>query len=329
MHILVTGGLGYIGRHFVVVALDSGFKITVLDNLSNSSPQVIEDISDLNAQCFSFIKADLREKDQLEAIFKSDVFDAVVHFAGLKSVSESKKAPLRYYENNVIGSFNLLNAMHKAKVKNMLFSSSATVYGHPIFNPYTETHPTVPINPYGQTKRMVEKTLRNYCDRYDFSAVSLRYFNPIGAHPSGIIGDTAVGTPNNLMPYILQVAKGNRPFLPVFGDDYSTPDGTCVRDYIHVMDLVDAHIKALAYLIDHKGFGAFNIGTGDGYSVLQVIDAFEKVNQKRIPYLIKPRREGDLAAYWADVSLAFHKLKWQAKRSLEEMVHDSWLYHRQ
>ncbi|GGI78047.1 UDP-glucose 4-epimerase GalE [Legionella impletisoli] len=325
MHILVTGGLGYIGSHFVVEALNKGFKITAIDNLINSSIDIITAIETLTATSFEFYKIDLRNKNELHALFKNRSFDLVVHFAGLKSVYESRLSPLDYYETNLVGSFNLLQAMQGVNLKKIVFSSSATVYGQPITSPYTESHPTVPINTYGDTKQSVEVLLKNICHSDDdFSAIALRYFNPIGAHPDGLIGDTQRGVPNNLMPYINEVALKKRDYLPIFGDDYSTHDGTGVRDYIHVLDLVEGHISAINYLINHTGFDVFNLGTGKGYSVLDVVQTFEQVNCCTIPTKIKSRRPGDLAAYWADTSKAQLKLNWHATRSLEQMVHDSW-----
>lgn len=324
MHVLVTGGLGYIGSHFVVEGINAGLTITVIDNLANSSIEVIDAIRKINPTPFHFIKADLRDKSRIEAIIKTHDFNAVVHFAGLKSVNESQKKPLLYYENNVAGSLNLLAAMQQGNLKKIIFSSSATVYGEPITNPYTENHPTAPINIYGQTKLTVEKMLEGLCcaDPF-FSAVSLRYFNPIGGHVSGLIGDTPQNIPNNLMPYIIRVAEGKLPYLQVFGDDYATSDGTGVRDYIHVMDLVQGHLCALDFLNRNPGFEVFNLGRGEGYSVLQILETFERVNQCQIPYQVKPRRAGDLAAYWADANKAKLMLHWEAQRPLDEMVHVS------
>ncbi|WP_133129629.1 UDP-glucose 4-epimerase GalE [Legionella yabuuchiae] len=326
MHLLVTGGLGYIGSHFVVAALYRGYKVTVIDNLVNSSIDVITGIKALTSKSFEFIQVDLRNKAQLSYLFNKNTFDLVVHFAGLKSVYESRLFPLKYYETNVLGSVNLLQAMQEVNLKRIVFSSSATVYGQPITCPYTEAHPTIPINVYGDTKRSVELLLNHICDSdEDFSAIALRYFNPIGAHPDGGIGDSPKGMPENLMPFITQVALKKHAYLPIFGDDYSTPDGTGIRDYIHVMDLVEGHIHAMDYLMNQlKGFDVFNLGTGKGYSVLEVVKAFEDVNRCTIPTVIKPRRPGDLAAYWADPSKAQKKLTWQATRSLEQMVQDSW-----
>ncbi|ARB93103.1 UDP-glucose 4-epimerase GalE [Legionella longbeachae] len=325
MHILVTGGLGYIGSHFIVMALEEGIQVTAIDNLSNSSIQTQKAIEDICEKPFHFIETDLKDKNKLAELFKQHRFDAVVHFAGLKAVGESNEKPLDYYENNMIGSWNLLHAMHQSEVKKIIFSSSATVYGKPVFNPYTEEHRKLPFNPYGQTKSLVEEMMYDLCQSdKKWSAIALRYFNPIGAHPSGKIGDNPKGIPNNLMPYITKVAVGEFEALRVFGNDYPTKDGTGVRDYIHVMDLVNGHLKTLQYQQSHSGFDAFNLGTGQGYSVLEVVEAFEKENHIHIPLLFKPRRAGDLAAYWADPTKARTLLNWQTTRNLNEMMRDAW-----
>lgn len=325
MRILVTGGLGYIGSHFIVKALELGHEITAIDNFSNSSISVKETIEEITGKQFEFFEVDLRDKSALANVFKGKTYDCVVHFAGLKSVAESKTNPFTYYTNNVIGSLNLFEAMKIANVSNLIFSSSATVYGNTDCTGYTEEHPKNPVNTYGHTKLVTEQMLENIClsDR-NWSVVSLRYFNPIGAHPSGKIGDNPKGVPNNLMPYITKVACGEYPALQIFGDDYETKDGTGVRDYIHVMDLVEGHLAALEYQKENRGFDAFNLGTGNGYSVLDVVKAFEQENDIHIERIVKPRREGDLAAYWANPSKAKSKLSWQATRDLSDMVRDSW-----
>lgn len=325
MHILVTGGLGYIGSHFIVRALELGFYITVVDNLSNSSLSVKNAIERICQKKFTFYKVDLRNLSLLHAVFRADSYDCVVHFAGLKSVEEASKNPLIYYENNVIGSWNLFQAMNRANVRKVIFSSSATVYGNSNVLPYTEEHCKLPFNPYGQTKSVVEEMLVDLCrSNENWTAISLRYFNPIGAHPSGRIGENSRNTPNNLMPYLTRVATGEYEALQVFGNDYLTIDGTGVRDYIHVMDLVDGHLSALCYMKQHSGFDAFNLGTGKGFSVLEVVNAFEKENSISIPLIFKPRRAGDLAAYWADPLKAKSQLGWEAKLHLFDMVRDAW-----
>lgn len=325
MNLLVTGGLGYVGSHFLVVALQAGHQVTVIDNLENSSVQVIEAISAITEKEVKFVKGDIRNSSTIEEILAASRFDTVVHFAGYKAVGESSDKPLKYYENNVVSSLNLLKAMKRYEVNSLIFSSSATVYGMPEFNPYTEQHRKLPFNPYGQTKSMVEDILHDLCNSDDrFSGIALRYFNPIGAHPSGLIGEDPKGIPNNLMPYITKVAVGELSKLGVFGNDYDTPDGTGVRDYIHVMDLAYGHLKAVEFQVENRGYNAFNLGAGKGYSVLDVVKAFEQENGVTIPLVFKARRAGDLPAYWADASLAFEKLNWKTELTLENMVRDSW-----
>lgn len=325
MRILVTGGLGYIGSHFIVKALELGYEVTALDNLSNSSISVKNAIEEITSKKFDFFEGDLRDPTALERLFREHTYDSVVHFAGLKSVSESKSNPELYYENNVIGSSNLFEAMKKANVSNLIFSSSATVYGESNKIAYTEEYPKKPINVYGETKLATEQNLESIClSDPNWSVVALRYFNPIGAHPSGKIGDNPKGVPNNLMPYITKVAMKEYPALQVFGTDYGTEDGTGVRDYIHVMDLVEGHLAALNYQKNNKGFEAFNLGTGKGISVLEVVKEFELVNQIHIPLVFQPRREGDLEAYWANPLKAKNELSWEATRNLSDMVRDSW-----
>ncbi len=326
MRILVTGGLGFIGSHFIVKALQEGHEVITIDNLSNASLSVKERIETITGKTFTFIEADLRDKAALDGVFKAHDIDSVVHFAGLKSVAESTEHPLRYVENNVTGSANLLEAMQNHGVKNFLFSSSATVYGTGSgAKQYTEETPKAPINPYGKSKLMVEQVLEDVCGSdKDFSAIALRYFNPIGAHESGLIGEDPQGRPNNLMPYINRVASGIYKELSVYGTDYNTPDGTGVRDYIHVMDLAEGHLAAMEHQAKEKGFNAFNLGGGRGHSVREVVSAFEKVNGVAVPCKDAPRRAGDLAAYWADPSKAEKVLGWKVKRGLDVMVKDAW-----
>lgn len=310
--LLVTGGLGYIGSHFVIVALQSGYEVLVIDNLSNSHAHTQKHIEAIAQADFQFIEGDIRNKSLLERIFEQYQIETVVHFAGLKAVAESVVNPMRYYDNNVYGSLVLLEVMQKHGVHNIIFSSSATVYGEPQYLPYDEQHPTNPINPYGHTKLHVENILQDICQAdNDFAAVTLRYFNPIGAHPSGLIGENPKDIPNNLMPYIVKVAQGELPYLQIFGDDYDTRDGTGERDYIYVMDLVQGHLAALSHL-DKKGFHIFNLGTGTGTTVLELVAAFEAANSVTIHQRVMPRREGDLSKFWANPSLAKKALNWQA-----------------
>lgn len=327
MTILVTGATGFIGSHFCVAALQQGLDLVLLDNLENSSVKVLKIIEELSGLKPVFEQVDVRDKDALNTVFNKYSIDTVVHFAGYKAVGESATDPLMYYRNNVAGSINLLEVMKDQGVNKLVFSSSATVYGVPEFNPYTELHRKLPFNPYGQTKSMMEEMMKDLCDsNSDFSMMSLRYFNPIGAHPTGKLGEDPKGIPNNLMPFVTKVAVGELAELGVFGDDYDTVDGTGVRDYIHVMDLAMGHIKAIQYLNDNVGFEAVNLGAGKGYSVLQLVDAFERLNSVKIPYIIKPRREGDLAAYWADASKARKLLGWKTELELDDMVRDSWAW---
>lgn len=323
--ILVTGAAGYIGSHACVELLEAGYKIVALDNLHNSSVTSLQRVEEITGKTFPFIEGDIRDQTILEKLFTNYEIDGVVHFAGFKAVGESVKNPLLYYENNVQGSIELLNAMQRHNVKKMVFSSSATVYGIPKTVPIDETFPLSAINPYGQTKLMIEEILRDIgnADK-EWRIALLRYFNPIGAHESGKIGENPSGIPNNLMPYITQVAVGKRDQLSVFGDDYDTPDGTGVRDYIHVVDLAKGHLSALEFLSDHTGVDAFNLGTGNGYSVLELISAFEKVSGKKIPYQITDRRPGDSAICYADTTKAEQMLHWKAQYGIERMCEDAW-----
>lgn len=329
MKVLVTGGAGYIGSHTCVELLNNGHDVIVVDNLSNSKPEVINRIKELTGRDFKFYKADILNKKEIDKIFKENNIEAVIHFAGLKAVGESVKIPLRYYYNNVTGTLVLCEVMQKHNVKKMVFSSSATVYGKPKTVPITENFPLSATNPYGRTKLMIEQILRDvYVSDNDWSIALLRYFNPIGAHESGRIGEDPNGIPNNLMPYITQVAIGKRERLNVFGDDYDTHDGTGVRDYIHVVDLAKGHLKALEKVMATKGVEAYNLGTGVGYSVLDVVRNFEKVTGKKIPYVITSRRPGDIDKCYADPTKACKELGWKAEKTLEDMCKDAWNWQR-
>ena len=324
--ILVTGGAGYIGSHTVLQLLEQNFDVIVLDNLCNSSPESLRRVESITDKKVTFIQGDIRDDIVLNRVFTSYRIDAVIHFAGLKAVGESVEQPLKYYENNVFGTLQLCKVMQQHQVTNIVFSSSATVYGDPAALPLREDMPTgQPTNPYGQSKLMVEHVLTDlYASNHQWNIVLLRYFNPAGAHPSGLIGEDPNGIPNNLMPFITQVATGKRACLNVFGDDYDTHDGTGVRDYIHVEDLAAGHLKALTKIFDNAGLCLFNLGTGKGYSVLDMVNAFQEESGKRIPYNIVPRRSGDVAACFADPSKAEKELHWQAKKGLLDMCRDSW-----
>ncbi|MGG4773421.1 UDP-glucose 4-epimerase GalE [Paenalcaligenes sp. Me52] len=325
-YILVTGGTGFIGSHTTVALLQAGYNVLILDNLSNSSASVLDAIEKIADIRPDFVQGDIRDANLLNELFSRYSIQAVMHFAGLKAVGESVQFPLRYYDNNVHGSVQLLQAMQDANVRTFIFSSSATVYGDPKFLPLTEDHPLSSTNPYGHSKLMVEEILQNlYKSEEGWKIACLRYFNPVGAHPSGLIGEAPQGIPNNLMPYVAQVAIGDRPHLSVFGDDYDTPDGTGVRDYIHVMDLADGHLAALKYCLNNDSeLLAVNLGTGTGYSVLDMISAFERSSQRRIAYQIAPRRPGDIASCWADTALARKKLGWTASSGIQQMCDDAW-----
>lgn len=326
MSILVTGGAGYIGSHTCVELLNAGYEVVVMDNLCNSSAKSLEVVEQITGKKLKFYKVDMLDKSGLEQIFQKEAIDAVIHFAGLKAVGESVQKPLEYYFNNLSGTLTLCDVMREYGVKNIVFSSSATVYGDPAFVPITEECPKGQItNPYGQTKAMLEQILMDmHVSDNQWNVVLLRYFNPIGAHPSGKIGEDPKGIPNNLVPYIAQVAVGKLDKLGVFGDDYDTPDGTGVRDYIHVVDLAQGHVKAIEKLKDKEGVSIYNLGTGRGYSVLEVLHAYEKACKKSLPYEIKPRRAGDIAVCYADSSKAKKELGWSASRGIEEMCADSW-----
>ncbi len=322
--ILVTGGVGYIGSHTCVCLLESGYDVTILDNLSNSHPDVVRRIEKLTGGKTTFVEGDIRDERLLIETLKAHQIDAVMHFAGLKAVGESVEKPLMYYDNNVGGTLSLLTAMATAGVHNIVFSSSATVYGDPASVPIREDFPRAPTNPYGRSKMMIEDILLDLCETTNLNAAILRYFNPVGAHPSGDIGEDPQGIPNNLMPYISQVAIGRREKLAVFGNDYPTPDGTGVRDYIHVCDLAEGHIAALRYLDRHKTSVAVNLGTGRGYSVLEMVAALEAASGKNIPHEVVARRRGDIAACYADTALATRLFDWRAKKQLSDMCADTW-----
>lgn len=328
--VLVTGGTGYIGSHIVVSLLKSGAQVVVLDNLSNSSPSVVDRLENITSKRPKLIQGDLRDAKALGRLFEYHSIDAVVHCAGLKAVDESERYPLEYYDNNVFGSCRLFEAMAKARIYTLVFSSSATVYGSPGVVQYREDTPLAPSNVYGRTKLMVEDILRDLAkSNKAWSIGILRYFNPIGAHQSGLIGDSPIGTPNNLMPFITQVALRMREKLFVFGGDYLTPDGTPCRDYIHIEDLAMGHLCALEKILESKGLLTVNLGTGRAYSVLEMIAAFEKATGQHIPYQIGPRREGDLSAYFADPSLAKELLGWEARYDIYRMCKDAWRSQRQ
>lgn len=325
--ILVTGGAGFIGSHTCVEFLESGYEVVVLDNLSNSKEESLRRVEQITGKKVTFYKADMRDAAAMKQIFAENEIDAVVHFAGLKAVGESVEKPLEYYENNLNGTFVLLAAMREAGCKRFVFSSSATVYGMHNPVPYVEDMPTSATNPYGYTKVMIEQILHDCCNADpEFSVVALRYFNPIGAHKSGLIGEDPNGIPNNLLPYIGQVAVGKREQLSVFGNDYDTPDGTGVRDYIHVVDLAKGHVCAIEYAAGHKGFMPINLGTGNGISVLEMVEAYGKACGFPIKYRIAPRRAGDIATSYADASRAKELLGWEAHETLETMCEDSWRF---
>jgi len=325
MKILVTGGAGYIGSHTCVELLSAGYEVVIVDNFSNSKPEVLNRIKEISGKDFVFYNFDVADKENMRKVFEENIPDAVIHFAGYKAVGESVSLPLMYYRNNLGSTFTLCELMAEYNVKRLVFSSSATVYGTPKTVPIREDFPLSTTNPYGATKLMIEDILRDiaFADK-DWSIALLRYFNPIGAHKSGKIGEDPNGIPNNLMPYISQVAIGKRECLSVFGNDYDTIDGTGVRDYIHVVDLALGHLKAVEKVLKDTGIDAYNLGTGNGYSVLQMVAAFEKASGQKVNYKIAPRRSGDVATCFADPAYAFKKLNWKAQRELEEMCEDAW-----
>lgn len=338
MNILLTGGAGYIGSHTALALLARGHQLMLVDNFSNSQPEVLKRLSNLSQGMpgsFGFTDLDICDAGALEAVFAAQTaagrsFDAVVHFAGLKAVGESAREPLKYYQHNVAGTVTLLNVMQQYQVNCLVFSSSATVYGDPQHLPLTEQSQTLPQSVYGRSKWLVEQILADYSAANPaFSAVALRYFNPVGAHPSGQLGEDPQGIPNNLLPFISQVAVGRRDALTVFGNDYPTPDGTGVRDYIHVQDLADGHVRALEQLHNQPGQHLFNLGTGQGYSVLEMVDAFRQVSGHPIPLHFALRRPGDVSACYADAGKALQQLGWQARLNLTDMVSDTWRWQQQ
>ena len=323
--ILVTGGAGFIGSHAVVELLNSGEDVVIVDNFVNSSPEALERVKRITNREFGFYEVDLLDEKKLEKVFEENEIESVIHFAGLKAVGESVQKPIEYYHNNITGTLILLKVMKKYGCKKIVFSSSATVYGNPKELPIKENFPLSTTNPYGSTKLMIEQILQDVVvSDKDFSVAILRYFNPIGAHESGLIGEVPNGIPNNIMPYIMGVATGKYEELTVFGGDYPTPDGTGVRDYIHVVDLAKGHLKALDKIRNEKGVQICNLGTGKGYSVLELIKTFEKVNDIKVKYKIGARRPGDIPACYADPSKAEKELNWKAEKGVEEMCRDSW-----
>lgn len=325
MAVLVTGGAGYIGSHTVVELLNEGNEVVIVDNFSNSKPEVLDRLRSITGKDFAFYEVDLLDKKGFTDVFAQEDIQSVIHFAGYKAVGESVAKPIDYYHNNITGTLVLLEVMQEYGVKEMVFSSSATVYGMNNPSPLTEDLPTSATNPYGYTKVMIEQILRDvYVSDNDWKIALLRYFNPIGAHESGLIGEDPTGIPNNLMPYITQVAVGKLPLLQVFGDDYDTTDGTGVRDYIHVVDLAKGHLKALESFKQHSGVGTYNLGTGTGYSVLDLVKNFEQATGIEIPYQITARRLGDIATCYANPTLAKEVLSWTAEKNLEDMCRDSW-----
>lgn len=327
MKVLVTGGAGYIGSHTSIVLLDQGYDVVVVDNLCNSKKIAVDRIEELSGKKVAFYECDVCDTEKMREIFKNENIDAVIHFAGLKAVGESVSIPLRYYQNNLESTLSLLQVMEEFKVNNLVFSSSATVYGDPASVPIREDFPTgATTNPYGTTKVMIERIITDYCAaNKDFNAVLLRYFNPVGAHISGKIGEDPSGIPNNLTPYITQTAVGKREAVHVFGNDYPTPDGTGVRDYIHVVDLAEGHAASLKLMEKGNcGLKVYNLGTGKGYSVLEMIAAFSKAVGKQIPYVIDGRRPGDIAECYADPTKAYEELGWKANKGIDDMCADSW-----
>ncbi len=331
MAVLVTGGAGFIGSHTVVELQNAGYDVVVIDNLANSSEKSLERVEAITGKKVPFYKVDILDREGLNAVFEKENIDSCIHFAGLKAVGESVAKPWEYYENNIAGTLTLVDVMRQHGVKNIIFSSSATVYGDPAIIPITEQCPKGQCtNPYGWTKSMLEQILSDIqIADSQWNVILLRYFNPIGAHQSGTIGENPNGIPNNLMPYITQVAVGKRPELGIFGDDYNTPDGTGVRDYIHVVDLADGHVKALKKIKENAGLCIYNLGTGVGYSVLDLVKTFEETTGVKVPYSIKERRAGDIDANYADASKAKRELGWEAKYGVKEMCADSWRWQSQ
>lgn len=325
--ILVTGGTGYIGSHTVVELINNGYEVVIVDNFSNSKPLVLDRLKEITGKEIPFYELDLCDKEKLRKVFEEQKIDAVIHFAGYKAVGESVAKPLMYYRNNIDSTLSLLEVMSEYGVKKIVFSSSATVYGKPEKLPIREDAKLSTTNPYGTTKLYIEGILKDlYISDNEWNIAVLRYFNPVGAHKSGLIGEDPNGIPNNLMPYIVKVAMGELPYLRVFGNDYETKDGTGVRDYIHIMDLARGHIKAIDYVIKNKGIDYYNLGTGCGYSVLEILEEFEKINKVNIPYQVVDRRDGDIAKCYADTKYAKEKLNFVAEYGLSEMVMDAYNY---
>lgn len=330
MSILVTGGAGYIGSHTCVELLQAGKDVIIVDNFSNSKPEAVRRVNEITGKTAKLYELDILDKDGMDRLFTEHSIEAVIHFAGLKAVGESVEIPLSYYHTNITGTLVLCEVMKKHGVKNLVFSSSATVYGDPHTTPIQENFPLSATNPYGRTKLMIEEILRDlYVSDSSWSISLLRYFNPIGAHESGRIGEDPNGIPNNLMPFITQVAVGKREKLSIFGNDYKTHDGTGVRDYIHVVDLSKGHLAALEYVMAHKGIEAVNLGTGTGYSVLDVVKAFEKATEKTVPYVLTERRPGDIATCYADPTKALELFGWKTEKNIEDMCRDSWKWQSQ
>ncbi len=325
MNILVTGGAGYIGSHTIIALQEDGHNVVSVDNLSNSSIEAVKRVEKITGKPALFLEEDIRNTHAMEIILNKNAIECVIHFAAFKAVGESVEEPLKYYNNNISGTISLLEAMNTAEVKNIIFSSSATVYGDPPCVPIDESFPLHVTNPYGRTKLIIEDILKDlYNADKKWNIVLLRYFNPVGAHPSGLIGEDPRGIPNNLMPYISQVAVGKREYLSIFGNDYPTRDGTGVRDYIHVVDLAEGHVKALKKITDRSGLSIYNLGTGRGYSVLEMVKAFEKASGKKVRCKTAPRRPGDIAECWALPAKAERELGWKASRGIEEMCADTW-----
>lgn len=327
MNVLVTGGCGYIGSHTIVELLNNGYKVISIDDFSNSKPNVLDKIKKITGKDIKFYELNICDKEKLRQVFEQNQIDAVIHFAGYKAVGESVKKPLMYYRNNLDSTLTLLETMNEFNVKKIVFSSSATVYGDPEELPIKENAKLTTTNPYGATKLYIEGILKDlFASDNDYSIAILRYFNPVGAHPSGLLGEDPNGIPNNLMPYIMKVANKELPELSIYGNDYDTIDGTGVRDYIHVVDLAQGHLKALEYIDKHKGVDCYNLGTGHGYSVLQMVETFTKVNKVMLPYKIVARRDGDIACCYADTEYAKKKLNWEAKYDLTDMVKSAYNY---
>lgn len=323
--ILVTGGTGYIGSHTVIELINNGYDVVAVDNFSNSKPIVLDKLKTITGKNIKFYELDVCDKEKLKLVFKENKIDAVIHFAGYKAVGESVSKPLMYYRNNIDSTLSLLEVMNEFNVKKIVFSSSATVYGNPESLPIKETSRLSTTNPYGTTKLYIERILKDlYISDNEWSIAILRYFNPVGAHKSGLIGEDPNGIPNNLMPYIVKVANGELPYLNIFGDDYDTIDGTGVRDYIHITDLANGHIKAIDYILKNKGIDYYNLGTGHGYSVLEMVNTFKEVNNVDVPYKITKRRDGDIASCYADTEYAYEKLEFKAEYGLPEMVESAY-----